>query len=273
MIPDRLLTRLTQIPGFRTLWNRFPGGSLSTRVKYGIFDRPHYAYGVYAAADLAKRLGLTAIEVAEFGVAGGGGLLALESIAALVGGDLGILIHVSGFDTGGGMPAPADYRDLPHVWGRGFYMMDAKKLKQRLKPDTRLILGDVRTTITSWTPRAPVGFSAFDLDYYSSTKGAFQLFELGYQAMLPRVYCYFDDILWPEHALHNEWVGELCAIREFNEEHRMKKLCPIHMLRHMRPCHETWNDQMYVLHDFQHPLYSQLITSVGEEYTQIPLAA
>src|SRR6516162_367887 len=105
MIPDRLLTRLTQIPGFRTLWNRFPAGSLSTRVRYGIFDRPHYAYGVYAAADLAKRLGLSAIEVAEFGVAGGRGLLALENISAMVSADAGVLIHISGFDSGDGMPA------------------------------------------------------------------------------------------------------------------------------------------------------------------------
>jgi hypothetical protein len=271
MIPDRLLARITQIPGFRTLWNRFPAGSLSTRVRYGIFDRPHYAYGVYAAADLAKRLGLSAIEVAEFGVAGGRGLLALENISAMVSADAGVLIHISGFDSGDGMPAPVDYRDLPHVWGQGFYRMDSQKLKERLKRDTSLILGDMRTTVTSWTPRAPIGFVAFDLDYYSSTKGALQLFEFGPQARLPRVYCHFDDIMWPEYALHNEWVGELCAIREFNKEHPKKKLCPIHMLRHMRPHQETWNDQMYVLHDFEHPLYSQLITGAGEKHTQIPL--
>jgi hypothetical protein len=271
MIPDRLLTRITQIPGFRTLWNRFPVGSVSTRVRYGIFDRPYYAYGVYAAADLAKRLGVNAIEAAEFGVAGGRGLIALENIAAAVGEDLGIQISVSGFDSGDGMPAPADYRDLPHVWDKGFYVMDVPKLKARLKPETRLVLGDVGTTITSWTPNGPVGFVAFDLDYYSSTKDAFQLFERRSETMLPRVYCYFDDILWPEHALHNEWVGELCAIREFNEDHKMKKLCPIHMLRHMRPCHEAWNEQMYVFHDFGHPLYSKLITGKGEKYTEIPL--
>src|SRR5580658_9317485 len=128
MIADRLLARLTKIPGARSLWTRFPIGSVPTRVKYGIFDRPHYAYGVYSAADLAKRLGLDAIQVIEFGVAGGNGLVALEAIATAVETDLGIRIHVCGFDSGGGMPAPVDYRDLPHVWDQGFFAMDVPKL-------------------------------------------------------------------------------------------------------------------------------------------------
>ena len=63
----------------------------------------------------------------------------------------------------------------------------------------------------------------------TSTKEAFTLFERASEDFLARVYSYFDDIMWPEHALHNEWVGELCAIREFNEEHAHRKICPIHM--------------------------------------------
>jgi hypothetical protein len=70
------------------------------------------------------------------------------------------------------------------------------------------------------------------------------------------VYCYFDDILYPEFACYNPWTGELCAIREFNEERKEVKLCPLHLLRWMRPHPEPWNDQIYVLHDFRHPLYS-----------------
>jgi hypothetical protein len=270
MIPDRLLSRLTQIPGARSLWQRFPLGSVATRVRYGIFDRPHYAYGVYWASDLAKRLGLNAIQVIEFGVAGGNGLLALERIAAVVSADLGIEINVCGFD-GGGMPPPADYRDLPHVWDAGYYAMDVPKLKARLRPDTELVLGDVKRTVSSWTPKAKIGFIAFDLDYYSSTRDAFELFERLSEDFLPRVYCYFDDIMWPEHALHNEWVGELRAIREFNEEHSAKKLCPIHLFRHTRVHPSPWNDQMYVFHDFSHPEYCTNITAAGAQYRQKPL--
>jgi hypothetical protein len=90
MIADRVLARLTQIPGALSLWCRFPHGQLSIRVRYGIFDRPHYAYGVYSAAVLAKQLGLDAISAVELGVAGGRGLLALERIAKIVGDDCGI---------------------------------------------------------------------------------------------------------------------------------------------------------------------------------------
>ncbi len=272
MVLDRIAAHLTQIPGARSLWNRFPFGSVDTRVRYGIFDRPHYAYGVYAAADLAKRLGIDAIVAIEMGVAGGRGLLALERIAAAVGRYCGIQINVAGFDSGQGMPAPTDYRDLPHVWDKGFYKMDVSQLKAKLLPGTELVLGNIAETLSSWTPKGSIGFVAFDLDYYSSTRTALSLFESGEtNSRLPRVYCYFDDLRWPVHACHNEFVGELCAIRMFNEEHDAMKICPIHMLRHTRIHQSAWNDQMYVLHDFHHPLYCKNITLSGEQYTQLPM--
>lgn len=272
MIRDRVLARLTQIPGIRSLWCRFPVGSVETRVRYGIFARPHYAYGVYSAADLAKRLGLDTICVIEFGVGGGRGLLALQQIAETVGKHFGIQINVAGFDSGQGLPAPTDYRDLPHVWDKGFYKMDIPKLKARLLPSTELIIGDVGDTVSSWSPTGSIGFIAFDLDYYSSTKKAFQLFENDrHDVFLPRTYCYFDDLTWPEYACFNDCVGELRAIREFNEEHEFKKICPIHLLRHTRVHEAPWNDQMYVLHDFVHPRYAKNVTASGERHTQLPL--
>jgi hypothetical protein len=271
MIAERLLARLTQIPGARSFWKRFPFGSVATRVRYGIFDRPHYAYGVYAAAELATRLGLKAVQLIEFGVAGGNGLLALERIAGVMQAELGIQIRICGFDTGQGMPKPVDYRDLPHVWNTGYYAMDENKLRARLQPTTELVLGDIKTTLPAWTPGAAVGFVAFDVDYYSSTKDALALFARDSDAFLPRVYCYFDDILWPEHALHNEWVGELCAIREFNQQSASRKLAPIHMFRHTRVHPAAWNEQMYVFHDFQHPLYCRNITASGTQHTELPL--
>jgi hypothetical protein len=269
---DRILTRAIQIPGFRSLWQRFPFGSVATRVRYGIFDRPHYAYGVYCAADLAKRLGLEAISVIEFGVAGGRGLIALENIARIVAREIGIQIHVVGFDSGQGMPKPLDYRDLPHVWNVGYYQMDVRVLRAALSPSTELVLGPIEETVAVWLPKASVGFIAFDLDYYSSTKSAFRLFEReSSNFCLPRVYCYFDDLMWPEHACHNEYIGELSAIREFNQDRDDKKICPIHMLRHMRIHEESWNEMMYVFHDFKHPLYCKNLTPAGERHRQLPL--
>lgn len=270
VIAERVLARFAQVPGARSLWCRFPVGQLNTRVRFGIFDRPHYAYGVYSAADLAKRLGLDAISVMDMGVAGGRGLMALERIAKLVSAEFGIQIHVIGFDGGAGMPPPTDYRDVGHVWGTGFYAMDTAKLKAQLSPETELVLGDVGETVCAWVPKARIGFVAFDLDYYSSTKQAFRLFEKDASTRLPRTYCYFDDVTG-EYACHNEYLGELCAIREFNEEHEHQKICPIHLLRHVRALPEHWNEQMYVHHDFRHPLYCQNVNPSSEQYTQLPL--
>jgi hypothetical protein len=87
-------------------------GSYGWRVKLGAVDRPHYGYCVYHGALLAKRLKYDTISVIEFGVAGGNGLLNLEHHAEQVSSQLGIAIQVYGFDSGAGLPAPADYRDL-----------------------------------------------------------------------------------------------------------------------------------------------------------------
>ncbi len=241
-------------------------------MRHDIFERPHFAFGVYSAADLAKRLGLDAITVVELGVAGGRGLLALEEVAAQVGDHFGIQIHVAGFDSGCGMPEPRDYRDAPHVWGAGFYSMEKDELREKLAPETELIIGDIGETAASWKPKSSIGFVSFDLDYYSSTKEAFPLLtNPDEQTRLPRTYCYFDDTFWPEHACHNEYVGELRAIREFNEENEDQKICPIHLLRLTRLQARPWNEQMYVMHDFRHPLYRRNITPEGAKHRELAL--
>jgi len=256
-IGDVVLRSLTAVPKAVSLWRRLPIGSVALRTRYGAWDRPQYAYGTFHAARQAKLLGLKGISVIEFGVAGGSGLLALEAIAREVGDFFGIQISVFGFDTGEGLPGATDYRDLPYVWGKGYYRMDEAKLRDQLRADTELVIGNVRDTIQTLARIAnPIGFASFDMDYYSSTKHALAAFDLPQSTRMPRVYCYFDDILYPEFACHNPWTGELCAIREFNEEHSDMKLCPFHSLQWLRPHPEPWNDQIYVLHDFHHPLYS-----------------
>lgn len=255
-IGDLLLNSVTAIPKVVSLWSRFPIGSVALRTRYGAWSRAQYAYGTFHAARQAKLLGLNGISVIEFGVAAGDGLLALETIAREVANYFGVQISVFGFDTGEGMPPATDYRDLPYVWSRGFYKMDESKLRARLSPNTQLITGDIHATVpTLASAPHPIGFVAFDMDYYSSTKSAFAAFEMPQSTRLPRVYCYFDDIIYPEFACHNPWTGELCAIREFNEEHRDLKISPVHLLRWLRPHPESWNERMYVLHDFRHPLY------------------
>lgn len=258
---EQFLRHITGLPGVTNLWRHLAIGSAELRTRFGAWQRPHYAYGVFHAAHQAKRLGLGGITVIEFGVAGGSGLVALQSIALEIGRYFDLGISVWGFDSGNGMPPARDYRDLPHVWSDGFYEMDESRLRKLLDPETRLVIGDIKETV-GWlrATRQPIGFIAFDLDYYSSTKAALSAFELHPSTRLPRVYCYFDDVVWPEYACHNAWTGELCAIREFNDSHARMKLGQLHMLRRMRPHPEAWNEQMYVLHDFCHELYSINLT-------------
>jgi hypothetical protein len=269
----RILDQLIKIPGFLGAWRKFPLGSVDTRVHYDVWSRPHYAYGLHAAADLAAALGIKEIAAIEFGVAGGRGLLALEDAAEQIEKASGVSIKIMGFDAGVGMPDPLDYRDLPHVWGKGFYEMDVPALKKRLRR-AELILGDVGESVRALvrgrtTP--PIGFISFDLDYYSSTKKAFEILDVPAEFRLPRIFAYFDDILWPERACHNPYTGELLAINEFNCDHKMMKICQIPHLRWMRPRAAAWNEQIYVVHDFEHPLYTRNITAEGADARQLRL--
>jgi hypothetical protein len=66
-------------------------------------------------------------------------------------------------------------------------------------------------------PKSPIGYVVVDLDYYSSSFIALQLFSQAPQLYLPFVVTYFDDIVFDEH---NSACGELLAIREFNTAHR-----------------------------------------------------
>jgi hypothetical protein len=268
-----MLRHLTKLPGLRRLWRRFPVGSVPVRTAFDIWDRPHYAFGVFSAASLARLLGQRAITVIEFGVAGGNGLVALEDVSARVARHFGIDIAVVGFDTGTGMPAPRDYRDLPHVWRAGFYGMDVDKLRRRLAR-ADLVLGNVAETIPGFLRRPnlpPVGFVAFDLDYYSSTLEAFTIFNGPAESRLPRVYCYFDDVIWPEHACYNDRIGELAAIREFNECSSERIIAQIANFAWTRHHAAAWNEQIYVFHDFEHPRYTQLITPEGDRHRERPL--
>ena len=63
--------------------------------------------------------------------------------------ETGVEITVFGFDTGEGMPAPADYRDLPYLWQADCFKMDQEKLKARLK-SARLVMGPVDKTLSTF---------------------------------------------------------------------------------------------------------------------------
>jgi hypothetical protein len=265
-----VLRRALKIPFIHPAWCRFGFGSISLRASMGISRRANYLYGIYYAADLARRLKIPKISVIEFGVATGRGLIAMEQISTEVEASLGISISIFGFDLGSGLPAPRDYRDLPYFWDTGYFSMDQEALRRRLTK-AELILGDVAITIPQFLSGQfpPLAFVAFDLDYYSSTKEAMRVFDGQPTSRLPRVYCYFDDIIAPEpEACLNDYTGELLAIREFNEERRLK-LCPVRSLNVLYPVPALWHEAMFIAHDFEHPLYCTKIGSESELVTSL----
>ena len=263
MISKSRLLKLIFSPSliFIGLCKKIPVIPFKLKLDLDIFNRPHYAYCTYHAAQQAKQLGLNRISVIEFGVAGGSGLVDLEGVSGLISRETGVAIEVYGFDLGTGLPSPLDYRDLPYVFQKGFYRMDTDSLKKRLRK-ARLIIGDVKNTVLNFFERyhpAPIGFVVIDLDYYSSTINALGLFNTDDQNLLPRVLCYFDDLIGNDYELHSEFTGELLAIREFNDKSEHRKLGKLNGLSHKRIINQKWCDQVYVLHSFKHPLYSQYI--------------
>ena len=242
-----------------------PDALLEYRVRGDLFDRPHFAYGVFHAARQAQRLGMERISVVELGVAGGAGLLALERIAGEIGREVGVGIEPWGFDLGAGMPVAVDYRDCPYIWKPEYFTMDEDALRSKLTT-AHLVIGDVAKTIPATVEQmAPIGFVSFDLDYYSSTVAAFRIFDAPH---LPRAFCYFDDIVGDDDELHCEFTGELLAIAEYNASHEDRKLAKIHGLAAKRQIRSAWNEMMFVHHDFGHPAYT---THIGRADWQLPV--
>ena len=267
-----LLSQVMRLPYAKGLWARLPVGRVDLKVQYGIYPRPQYAYGVYWAAYLASCIGVPRITAIELGVAGGRGLVALEAACAEIGTFLGVKIDVVGFDAGEGLPPPVDYRDLPHVWNAGYYKMDQAALRARLQ-SAKLVIGDVGVTVKHWLQdsiESPLGFVAFDLDYYSSTKAALALLDGPESTHLPRVHCYFDDLAAGDQSCMNRYVGEYLAIDEFNAAHQDRKICLIEQLRINRPGYEQWQERMYVFHNFSHAKYTQVVVR-GARHTELPL--
>lgn len=275
---ERLILRVVRLlmqPGraVTAVLRRAGLGSHALRLALDAYVRPHYAYGVQQAAELARRLGVKRISVVEFGVAGGSGLAELSRMARLATESTGVEIEIYGFDSSVGLPKPHDHRDLPYVWRAGDFVMDVEALQAKL-PEVQLVLGEISETVegflTDHRP-APIGFVSIDVDYYTSTVSSLRLFDGEDEFFLPRVFLYFDDTVGDDDQVtHNEWVGELAAIREFNEAHPDQKLAQVNGLASKRVVPADWNELIYVLHRFDHPEYSTYIGREDSE-TQLPL--
>jgi hypothetical protein len=224
-----------------------------------------YVWPSVQAAKLAKRLGYDRVSFIEFGVAGGNSLVKLEAIARRLEDYFKLNIDVYGFDAGTGLTHPLDYRDMPNLWSGGYFPMDVEKLQHRLTK-AQLILGPVGETVPSFLKKspAPVAFASFDMDLYSSTMHAFTLFDAEQSLLLPRVHCYFDDILGYSICDFN---GELLAITDFNAAHPLRKVAAIRGIRYFVPARFAnimW-ENYYMLHIFDHSLYACNDGNMGAE--------
>jgi hypothetical protein len=233
----------------------------------GVDTRPQYLWPLLLAGRISSALRIPRFAALEFGVAGGNGLLALEQAAAATTDLLGVEVEIFGFDTGTGMPDPVDHRDLPWIIEKGYFPMEEEALRARLT-NAQLVLGPVAETVPVWTgtEQAPIGFVAFDLDYYSSTMQAFGVLEEPGERILPRLPCYFDDVLgygW------SDFTGERAAIADFNAAHEQRKIGKIHGLRYELPHSEfmrSWHEKLYVLHAFDHPQYGTSEGSIDKRW-------
>jgi hypothetical protein len=248
------LRRLAEEPPFRLvarpLIKRLPV-SIRTKARWDAASRPQYLAGVLGAVDEALQEDKREISVFEFGVAGGNGLVALENVAAAAEAETGIRVAVYGFDAGTGLPElTGDYRDFPDHWQAGDYPMDEAALRNRLRPSTTLIIGNVADTIPRYLPqiKEPVGFVSVDVDIYSSSRDLlFKMFGRSDRNMLRRVMMYFDDVDLP---FTHKFAGELLAIDEFNTANARVKIDRWRGIEKQRPFLEApWLKRMYIAHD------------------------
>jgi hypothetical protein len=134
--------------------------------------------------------------------------------------------------------------------------MNEAALRARLRR-AKLVLGLIRETLGDWVASrpAPVGFISFDVDYYSSTVDAFSLLEADSSVLMPRIMCYFDDVLGYPWGYLN---GERLAIDEFNDAHEQRKIAQLHGMRFWAPGSQrnaSWPEAKYVAHVLDHPRY------------------
>ncbi|MBV8739929.1 MAG: hypothetical protein JO007_22285 [Alphaproteobacteria bacterium] len=252
----QMIARIGREPPFRLLTRLIVKQFLSNpavRARWGVDPYPAYLYGMLEGALLAKRQGISGITAVEFGVASGGGLLAMEQYARRIEQFTGIVIKVVGFDTGSGLPAfIGDYRDHPDHWQTGAYPL-ADDLRGRIDPaSTRLVIGDVRQTVPAFLKESdflPLGFVSFDLDLYSSTRDALQIFDSRERKMLRQTPIYFDDI---DFISNHRWAGELLAIEEFNRSCDFVKIDHWYNLKSDKPFPEAYYwEKLMVAHDLE----------------------
>jgi hypothetical protein len=264
-----LIDRLIAVAGSRTpirtrivrkLLTKYPLGSFEARIKANGFARPAYAWGLFYAAQEGKALGHNAITAMEIGVAGGNGLITLCNYRDEIEKVVGIRINLIGLDAGSGLPHTTDPRDLLYCWPTGSFEMDIPKLHARLDGRAQVIIGNVNTTARELVipPDAPLAAIFYDLDFYTSTRDALPLLEQ--PNVLPRVWCYFDDVSGSPHNAYTDAIGVRAAIQEFNACHQPMESHISKAYTFLYEEQEAWQEQVYLYHRMNHPDYNRCLS-------------
>ncbi|MFL2901657.1 MAG: hypothetical protein ACJZ36_01690 [Candidatus Pelagibacter sp.] len=219
--------------------------------------RPHYENILLESVLEAKKIGYKNVSILELGVAGGNGIIALEKYKKKIEKMTNIKIDIYGFDYGEGLPATSNKFDLPFLWSHGDYKIDKVKLDKKI--NNKIFLGDIKNTFKEFLKNNPAPISAIfiDLDYYTSTKFFLNQLPDAYEFLLPRVYCYFDDVVDVNNYI-NEHNGERLAIKEFNDANQNIKIGKsLSNLSDFK--FSIGNEKLFMLHNFNHKHYSKKI--------------
>jgi hypothetical protein len=229
--------------------------NIGEQILWDRIDRPHYAFGLWLATIQAARLGIPKLQVYEFGVASGAGLLNLCKIAELITASTDIEFDIYGFDSDVGMPKLQDFRDHPEIWQQGQFLSDHESIRARLSANARLISGNIASTLPEFMSEnvgshTPIGFVSIDVDLYSSAKQCLPIFSHpDSTTYLPVTIAYMDDI--NDLLTCNQFTGEELAIIEFNENNSLRKLQEMRVRQNHPP--RGWHDHIYGLHVLNHP--------------------
>lgn len=197
----------------------------------------------------------------ELGVAGGNGIKSILKYKRKIEKILNIKINIIGFDTGTGLPNSHLKQDLPYFWKHGDYRNNNLKDLEKEDNSIKIYEGNISSTIDKYIleNKSKIGLIFFDLDLYSSTKLFLDKIEELSQnkLLLPRVFCYFDDLFVADYTL-NDINGEPLAIEEFNAQSKNIKLGKTfdHITDFKFPLAKG---QIYTLHDFENEDYNKYI--------------
>ncbi len=223
--------------------------------------RPHYESLIYETSKNAIKLGFNEISVVELGVAGGNGIKSILKYKRKIEKILDIKINIIGFDTGTGLPNSDLKEDLPYFWKQGDYTNINLKDLEKEDSSIKIYEGNISSTIDKYIleNKIKIGLIFFDLDLYSSTKLFLDKIPAlsEKKLLLPRVFCYFDDLFVADYTL-NDINGEPLAIKEFNNQFKKIKLGKTfdHITDFKFPLAKG---QIYTLHDFDNENYNKYI--------------